>query len=73
MPRAVVHVKAGDPVTKGKQRSTPLFRDPNTGEPLSYRHMLSVLRLLISKINGAPNPNLYALNSARIGGTSAAT
>ena len=34
--------------------------------------MLSLLRLLISKIEGTPNPNLYALHSNRIGGTSAA-
>ena len=62
----------GDPVAKDRQKSTPLFRDTNTGKPLSYSHMLSLLRLLISKIEGAPNPNLYALHSNRIGGTSAA-
>ena len=64
--------KTGDPVAKATQRSTPLFRDPNTGKPLSYTHMLPMLRLLISKIDGTPNPNLHALLSARIGGTSAA-
>ena len=62
----------GDPVAKNKERSTPLFRDPNTGKPITYTHMLSLLRLLISKIKDAPNPNLYALHSLRIGGTSAA-
>ena len=64
--------KTGDPVAKEKERSTPLFRDPNTGKPISYTHMLSLLRLLLSKLEGIPNPNLYALHSARIGGTSAA-
>ena len=42
--------KTGDPVVKDKERSTPLFRDPNTGKPISYTHMLPLLRLLISKI-----------------------
>ena len=64
--------KTGDPVAKDKERSTPLFRDPSTGKPISYTHMLPLLRLLISKIEGTPNPNLYALHSNRIGGTSAA-
>ena len=50
----------------------PLFCDPKTGRPLSYTHMLNLLRHILSKLEGLPNPNLYALHSNRIGGTSAA-
>ena len=28
--------KTGDSVAKDKERSAPLFRDPNTGKPISY-------------------------------------
>ena len=55
--------KIGDPIAKDTERSTPLFRDPSTGKPISYTHMLPLLRLLISKLEGTPNPNLYALHS----------
>ena len=62
----------GDPVPKSQWSDTPLFRDPKTGRPLSYTHMLNLLRFMLSKLDGIPNPNLYALHSNRIGGTSAA-
>ena len=63
----------GDPVPKSEWSETPLFRDPKTGKPLSYyTHMLNLLRYMISKLGGLLDPNLYALHSNRIGGTSAA-
>ena len=52
----------GAPVPKSQWSETPLFRDPKTGKPLSYTHMLNLLRYMISKLGDLPDPNLYALH-----------
>ena len=50
---------------KSQWSETQLFRDPKTGRPLSYTHMPNLLRHVLSKLEGLPNPNLFALHSIK--------
>ena len=49
--------------------TTPLFRDPETNEPLSYQFMLDTIKMLMASIG--ENPDDYATHSLRISGATA--
>jgi hypothetical protein len=55
-----------DPTPPGREATTPLFRDPNTNQPLRYTPILTIIRSLMSAIG--ENPDEFGTHSLRIGG-----
>lgn len=58
-----------DPTPSGHAHSTPLFRDPATGGPLTYETVLQVTRELMASIG--EDPTQFGTHSYRIGGATA--
>ena len=59
-----------DPTPLGCEGTTPLFRDPATGQPLRTNHLRDVIRELMRAV-GEPDPSQFGTHSLRIGGATA--
>ena len=60
---------AVDPTPTAHANTTPIFRDPSTGEALSYAYMLKIVHDLMLAIG--ENPDHFGTHSLRIGGATA--
>lgn len=58
-----------DPVAPGLEDATPLFRDPSTGQQLTYQQVHNCVKELMAAIG--ENPDEFDTHSARIGGATA--
>lgn len=66
----VRNMMAVDPVSPLAAGSTPLFRDPATGEPLRTAHMRQWVRDVM-RAAGVSDPSHFGTHSLRIGGATA--
>ena len=58
-----------DPIPESQRATTPLFRDPETNEPIHYKPLLALIKRLMAAIGD--NPDHFGTHSLRIGGATA--
>ena len=66
----VRNMLAVDPVSPQLAKSTPLFRDPASNEPLRTSHVRDIVRGMMSAV-GETTPTDFGTHSLRIGGATA--
>ena len=66
---AVAEVRNMLEVDPGRAATTPLFRDPETNQPIGYDLMLATVKRLMSAVG--ENPEHFGTHSLRIGGATA--
>jgi integrase len=59
-----------DPVPESAANATPLFRDPQSGDPLRTNKLRDMIRQLMAAA-GEPDPSHFGTHSLRIGGATA--
>ena len=65
----VRNMLAVDPHVPSEAKSTPLFRDPATNQPIGYEAMLAIVKRLMASVGD--NPEHFGTHSLRIGGATA--
>ena len=65
----IYNLRRVDPIARGAESSTPMFRDPASNMPLSYSTLQKWIKDLMACVG--ENPDHFSTHSARIGGATA--